>query len=89
MRGSLRFGTLALYRDSEEQEVRGDANEGANIYAPAGGLKIDKNNSGEFSIRRDEHALVGFQRAPRSGNPIRAEVDSSGLWKTTAPRESV
>ena len=55
MRGSLRFGTLALYRDYEEQAVRGDAKEGTNIYAPAGGLKIDKNNSGKFST------LEGFR----------------------------
>ncbi|HUQ87384.1 MAG TPA: hypothetical protein VM096_07495 [Vicinamibacterales bacterium] len=33
MRGSLRFGALALYRDYEEQEVRGDPKEGTNIYA--------------------------------------------------------
>ena len=55
MQGSLRFGTLALYRDFEEQEVRGDCKEGTNIYAPAGGPKIDKNNSGKFST------LEGFR----------------------------
>ena len=53
MRGSLRFGTLALYRDFEEQQVRGDCKEGTNIYAPSGGLKITKDQREDlFDLRR-------------------------------------
>jgi hypothetical protein len=41
MRGSLRFRTLAYYRDYEEQQVRGDDNEGTSVFRPDGGLDIN------------------------------------------------
>jgi hypothetical protein len=39
--GSLRFRTLAYYRDYEEQRVRGDDNEGVSVFRPDQGLEID------------------------------------------------
>jgi hypothetical protein len=40
MRGSLRFRSLAYYRDYEDGKVRGDDNEGTSIFRPEGGLRI-------------------------------------------------
>jgi len=40
MRGSFRFRTLTYFRDYEEQEVRGDNNEGTSVFRPAIGLEI-------------------------------------------------
>jgi hypothetical protein len=41
MRGTLRFRTLAYYRDYEEQQVRGDDNEGTSVFRPEGGLDVN------------------------------------------------
>lgn len=42
--GKLLFRSLSFYRDIEDQEVRGDPNEGRLSFSPAGGLEITKEN---------------------------------------------
>jgi hypothetical protein len=44
--GRMRFWSLGHFRDLEEQGVRGDANEGAGIFAPAGGLDVTNHTQG-------------------------------------------
>jgi hypothetical protein len=39
-KGSMKFSTLAYFRDYEDGEVRGDGNEGTAILCPLGGVKI-------------------------------------------------
>jgi hypothetical protein len=45
-RGSMQFSTLAYFRDHEEAEVRGDANEGTAMLRPVGGLRIRNHTQG-------------------------------------------
>ncbi|HXK40266.1 MAG TPA: hypothetical protein VJ837_05525 [Candidatus Paceibacterota bacterium] len=42
MHGSMRFRSLAYYRDYEEQAARGDGNEGTSVFRPDAGLPITK-----------------------------------------------
>ena len=42
MRGSLRFATLAHFRFIEDQQIRGDRNEGRTAYQPTKGLLVTK-----------------------------------------------
>ena len=51
MRGSLRFGSLARYRDIEEQKVRGDRKEGTSVYSPPKGLEITNYTRKTFSVK--------------------------------------
>jgi hypothetical protein len=44
--GSMRFSTLASFRDHQDAGVRGDANEGTAILRPSGGLKIHNHTQG-------------------------------------------
>src|SRR3954471_21874694 len=45
-RGSMRFSTLAYFRDYEDAEVRGDGNEGTAMLRPRGGLAIRNHTQG-------------------------------------------
>jgi len=60
-KGSMKFSTLASFRDYEEAEVRGDTNEGTAILRPAGGLKIwNQTRGGELTVSAAEfHARCG------------------------------
>jgi hypothetical protein len=60
-RGSMKFSTLAYFRDYEDAEVRGDGNEGIAILRPAGGLKIYNQTQGrEMMVSAAEfHARCG------------------------------
>ncbi len=51
MRGLMRFRSLAYYRDYEEQEVRGDDNEGTSVYRPESGLAITNYSQRTESVR--------------------------------------
>jgi hypothetical protein len=44
--GSMRFSTLALFRDWEDTEIRGDRNEGTAILRPLGGLTLTNRTRG-------------------------------------------
>src|SRR5258708_6102594 len=45
-RGSMRFSTLAYFRDYEDAETRGDANEGTAMLCPVGGVRIRNHTQG-------------------------------------------
>jgi hypothetical protein len=53
MCGLMRFRSLAYYRDYEEQQVRGDVNEGTAVYRPLGGLAITNHTRRTESMRRE------------------------------------
>ena len=44
--GSMKFSTLAYFRDYEDTEVRGDGNEGTAMLRPAGGLHVRNHTQG-------------------------------------------
>jgi hypothetical protein len=44
--GNILFRSLAYFRDFEDQQVRGDLNEGSAIYRPDGGLVITNHTQG-------------------------------------------
>ena len=52
IQGSLRFGSLARYRDLEEQRVRGDRREGTSVYAPPKGLEITNYARNTYSVQQ-------------------------------------
>jgi len=45
-RGSMRFSTLAYFRDYEDAEVRQDGNEGTAMLRPVGGVRIRNHTQG-------------------------------------------
>ncbi len=45
--GELLFRSLAYFRDLEDEETRGDRNEGAAVHRPAGGLVINNQTQGK------------------------------------------
>lgn len=53
MEGVMRFRSLAYYRDYEEQEVRGDGNEGRSVYKPEGGLPLTNQTQRVHSVQPD------------------------------------
>src|SRR5690242_19924903 len=44
--GKLRFSSLSCFRDYEDEQVRGDENEGRSIFRPESGLLIHNQTQG-------------------------------------------
>jgi hypothetical protein len=73
LKGTLLFHSLAYFRDYEDQEVRGDENEGIAIYRPKGGLEINNltraksftllNSTFESAARQDEIFVFCLSRS--------------------------
>ena len=47
--GKLRFRSLSYFRDYEDEQVRGDKNEGKMIFRPEGGLVLNNETQGYTS----------------------------------------
>jgi hypothetical protein len=50
MAGQVLFRSLSYFRDYEDQEVRGDRNEGVSIFRPEGGLIINNLTQGKTVV---------------------------------------
>jgi hypothetical protein len=77
MQGVMRFHSLAYYRDYEEQEVRGDGNEGTSVYQPEGGLLITNQTQRTQSVQPD----TSFESEVKAG-----EIFVYCLSKADTPR---
>ena len=47
MDGDLLFRSLAYFRDYEDEETRGDRNEGSAVFRPLGGLVLNNQTQGK------------------------------------------
>jgi hypothetical protein len=47
--GKLRFRSLSYFRDYEDEQVRGDKNEGKMVFSPEGGLALNNQTQGYTS----------------------------------------
>jgi hypothetical protein len=57
VQGELLFRSLAYFRDYEDEETRGDRNEGTAIHRPRGGLVINNQTQGK-TFTLPDHAFV-------------------------------
>src|SRR4051812_37477758 len=55
--GDLLFRSLAFSRDYEDEETRGDRNEGSAVFRPAGGLVVNNETQGK-TLTLPGHAFV-------------------------------
>src|SRR3954447_4682018 len=44
--GNLRFRSLSYFRDYEDEQIRGDKNEGTSLFSPEGGLVLTNQTQG-------------------------------------------
>ena len=77
MLGSMRFMTLAFYRDYEEQQVRGDDNEGTSVFRPDCGLDINNQTQRRQFVEPDS----AFESEVKAG-----EIFVSCLSRSNTPR---
>jgi hypothetical protein len=56
LEGQVLFRSLSYFRDYEDQEIRGDRNEGVSIFRPEGGLTINNITQGKTVVLRN-HAF--------------------------------
>jgi hypothetical protein len=77
MLGSMRFRTLAFYRDYEEQQVRGDENEGTSVFRPDEGLAISNHTQRQQSVEPES----AFEAEVKAG-----EIFVCCLSRSNSPR---